>query len=110
MHFRAHGDRGDRRQGVDSYFGSDDSKMLHNYYLHNDPASGQLAWISWDHNMVLGSSDCLRGQRESCQTKIDWRRRPSIDAWQRCGPSSSIWHPRNRTSRGPIQSTGEDMA
>jgi spore coat protein CotH len=30
-------------------------QMLHNYYLYNNPASGQLTWISWDHNMVLGS-------------------------------------------------------
>lgn len=29
--------------------------MSHNYYLYNDPATGKLTWISWDHNMVLGS-------------------------------------------------------
>ncbi len=30
--------------------------MSHNYYLYNDPATGQLTWISWDHNNVLGGS------------------------------------------------------
>jgi spore coat protein H len=28
--------------------------MSHNFYLYNNPATGQLEWISWDHNMVLG--------------------------------------------------------
>jgi spore coat protein H len=27
--------------------------MTHNFYLYNDPESGQLTWISWDHNQVL---------------------------------------------------------
>jgi spore coat protein CotH len=27
--------------------------MSHNYYLYNDPASGQLEWISWDHNEAM---------------------------------------------------------
>lgn len=30
--------------------------MSHNFYLYNDPESGQLVWISWDHNFVLGAS------------------------------------------------------
>lgn len=30
-------------------------QMTHNYYLYNDPASGQLQWITWDHNLTLGS-------------------------------------------------------
>lgn len=29
--------------------------MSHNYYLYNDPATGQLEWISWDHNMAMSS-------------------------------------------------------
>jgi spore coat protein H len=28
--------------------------MTHNYYLYNDPQTGRLNWISWDHNLVLG--------------------------------------------------------
>lgn len=30
--------------------------MNHNYYLYNNPESGRLTWISWDHNFVLGAS------------------------------------------------------
>jgi spore coat protein H len=29
--------------------------MSHNYYLYHDPDSGQLTWISWDHNMAMSS-------------------------------------------------------
>jgi spore coat protein H len=29
--------------------------MTHNYYLYHDPATEKLTWISWDHNLVLGS-------------------------------------------------------
>jgi hypothetical protein len=29
--------------------------MSHNYYLYHDPDSGQLAWISWDHNQAMSS-------------------------------------------------------
>ncbi len=29
--------------------------MTHNYYLYNNPATGKLTWISWDHNFVLGA-------------------------------------------------------
>jgi spore coat protein H len=27
--------------------------MTHNFCLYNNPATGQLTWISWDHNQVL---------------------------------------------------------
>lgn len=27
--------------------------MSHNYYLYNDPTSGLLTWIPWDHNLSL---------------------------------------------------------
>jgi spore coat protein H len=30
-------------------------QMSHNFYLYNDPATGKLTWISWDHNFVLSS-------------------------------------------------------
>jgi spore coat protein H len=33
----------------------------HNYYIYHNPATDQLTWISWDHNMVLGSSPGGRG-------------------------------------------------
>ncbi len=28
--------------------------MAHNFYLYNDPETGQLVWLPWDHNMTLG--------------------------------------------------------
>ena len=28
-------------------------QMSHNFYLYNDPDTGLLTWISWDHNEVL---------------------------------------------------------
>lgn len=28
--------------------------MTHNYYLYNNPDTGLLTWISWDHNMTMG--------------------------------------------------------
>ncbi len=27
--------------------------MSHNFYLYDNPDTGQLTWISWDHNQVL---------------------------------------------------------
>ena len=30
--------------------------MAHNYYLYNNPATGQLVWLPWDHNMTFGVS------------------------------------------------------
>lgn len=36
--------------------------MSHNYYLYHDPATGRLAWISWDHNEVLGAGAGAEGQ------------------------------------------------
>lgn len=35
--------------------------MTHNYYLYNDPDTGQLTWISWDHNMAM--SEGMGGMR-----------------------------------------------
>ncbi|MBC8345167.1 MAG: CotH kinase family protein [Candidatus Marinimicrobia bacterium] len=35
-------------QNWDSY-----GKMSQNYYLYNDPATGLLTWITWDHNEAL---------------------------------------------------------
>jgi hypothetical protein len=28
--------------------------MSHNFYLYNNPETGQLVWLPWDHNMTLG--------------------------------------------------------
>lgn len=29
--------------------------MAHNFYLYHDPETDRLTWISWDHNLILGS-------------------------------------------------------
>ncbi len=31
-------------------------QMTHNFYLYNNRATDQLSWVSWDLNMILGSS------------------------------------------------------
>ena len=37
--------------------------MAHNYYLYNNPATGQLVWLPWDHNMTFGSGGGGMGGR-----------------------------------------------
>lgn len=39
--------------------------MTHNYYLYNNPDTGQLTWISWDHNLVLGGMGGPDGPTEA---------------------------------------------
>jgi hypothetical protein len=29
--------------------------MSHNYYIYNNPDTGQLTWISWDHNEAMSA-------------------------------------------------------
>ncbi|MBN1121373.1 MAG: CotH kinase family protein [Anaerolineae bacterium] len=40
-------------------------QMAHNYYLYNDPATGQLTWMPWDNNEALTDRDGGRGGREN---------------------------------------------
>jgi spore coat protein CotH len=37
--------------------------MSHNYYLYDDPETGQLTWISWDHNMAMSAGMGAGGDR-----------------------------------------------
>jgi hypothetical protein len=37
--------------------------MSHNYYLYHDSDSGQLEWISWDHNEAMSARTAGRGGR-----------------------------------------------
>lgn len=46
-------------QHWDSY-----GNMSHNYYLYDNPDTGQLTWISWDHNMAMSASLGGRGDRD----------------------------------------------
>jgi hypothetical protein len=47
--------------------------MSHNYYLYHDPDSGQLKWISWDHNMAMstGTGDGAGGGPGSRSVSLD---------------------------------------
>ncbi len=36
--------------------------MAHNYYLYNNPDTGQLVWLPWDHNMTFGSGGGMAGR------------------------------------------------
>jgi len=46
----------------------------HNYYLYDDPTTGRLRWVSWDHNQVLmGSLEADRAAALSRgQVGEDW--------------------------------------
>jgi spore coat protein CotH len=35
--------------------------MTHNFYLYDDPDTGLLNWISWDHNQILAGGDAVPG-------------------------------------------------
>ena len=37
--------------------------MSHNYYLYNDSDTGQLSWISWDHNMAMSAGSGRGGNQ-----------------------------------------------
>lgn len=37
--------------------------MTHNFYLYNNPETGQLVWIPWDHNMTFGVGAGMGGGR-----------------------------------------------
>ena len=39
-------------------------RMSHNYYLYHDPDTGQLSWISWDHNMAMSEGMGGNGHRD----------------------------------------------
>lgn len=40
-------------------------QMTHNFFLYNDPDTGRLVWISWDHNQVLSGSGMGGGMGRS---------------------------------------------
>ena len=40
--------------------------MTHNFYLYNNPETGQLTWIPWDHNEAINE-----GQRSSMTLSMD---------------------------------------
>jgi spore coat protein H len=55
--------------------------MSHNYYLYHDPDSGQLKWISWDHNMVMSAGMAGRGGRGPGTRRVSLDKADVNDNW-----------------------------
>jgi hypothetical protein len=55
--------------------------MSHNYYLYHDPDSGQLTWISWDHNMAMSSAMAGRGGRGPGARSVSLDKAEVDDNW-----------------------------
>lgn len=45
--------------------------MSHNYYLYHDPDSGQIKWISWDHNEAMPVGEGEGGFRSNRTVTLD---------------------------------------
>jgi spore coat protein CotH len=48
--------------------------MPNNFYLYNDPDTGLLTWISWDHDVILGIGDEMTSNASLGKNEIgpDW--------------------------------------
>ena len=55
--------------------------MSHNYYLYNDPASGQLEWISWDHNEAMSAGNGGGGRRGPGSGSVSLDKADVNDNW-----------------------------
>jgi hypothetical protein len=55
--------------------------MSHNYYLYHDPDSGQLTWISWDHNMAMSAGMADRGGRGPGTRSVSLDKADIDDNW-----------------------------
>jgi spore coat protein H len=55
--------------------------MSHNYYLYHDPDSGQLTWISWDHNMAMSSGMGGGGRRGPGARSVSLDKADVDDNW-----------------------------
>lgn len=55
--------------------------MSHNYYLYNDPDSGQLTWISWDHNMAMWEGGNGGGGRGPGNQEVSLDKAEIDDNW-----------------------------
>jgi hypothetical protein len=55
--------------------------MSHNYYLYHDPDSGQLTWISWDHNMAMSSGMADGGRRGPGARSVSLDKADVDDNW-----------------------------
>ena len=55
--------------------------MSHNYYLYHDPDTGQLTWISWDHNMAMSAGMGGRGGRGPGTSSVSLDKADVNDNW-----------------------------
>ena len=55
--------------------------MSHNYYLYHDPDTGQLTWISWDHNMAMSAGMGGRGGRGPGTSSVSLDKSDVNDNW-----------------------------
>jgi hypothetical protein len=55
--------------------------MSHNYYLYNDPETGQLTWISWDHNEAMSSNTGGAGGRGPGNRSVSLDKEDVGDNW-----------------------------
>jgi spore coat protein H len=55
--------------------------MSHNYYLCHDPDTGQLTWISWDHNMAMFAGMGGGGRRGLGTSGVSLDRADVNDSW-----------------------------
>lgn len=55
--------------------------MSHNYYLYNDPASGQLTWIPWDHNEAMSTGMAEGGGRGPGSRSVSLDKADVGDDW-----------------------------
>ncbi|MBL8093317.1 MAG: CotH kinase family protein [Anaerolineales bacterium] len=57
-------------------------QMAHNYYLYDNPETGQLDFISWDHNLVLGAQPGGRGGRGGgMNTTVSFDQAEVTESW-----------------------------
>jgi spore coat protein H len=55
--------------------------MSHNYYLYHDPDSGQLKWISWDHNQTMSTGMGGGGRRGPGSRSVSLDKADVDDNW-----------------------------
>jgi hypothetical protein len=53
----------------------------HNYYLYHDPETGQLTWISWDHNEAMTSNMVGGGGRGPGNRNVSLDKAEIGDNW-----------------------------
>lgn len=87
--------------------------MSHNFYLYDDPATGQLTWISWDHNMTMSGGGPGGGVPGEGGPMIENGAPPARENTEDTGNAPNNddrMPPGGREGRGPGRSTSLDKA